>query len=185
MAEHSPVEIVRHASTLSIVWGILLIVFGVLAVGSPLLAAIAVNLLIAWLIILAGLIHLILAFYAHRGGRLIWKMLVGLAYIFFGSYLLTHPLLGVASLTLVLALLFLIEGVLDITLFLKMRSVRGSSWVLVDGIITLLLGLMIYLRWPSSSVWAIGILVGVSMIISGLTRVMLSLAVRKVAPTLL
>jgi uncharacterized membrane protein HdeD (DUF308 family) len=92
-----------------------------------------------------------------------------------------HPLLGVASLTLALAALFLIEGVLDIVLFFKMRTMRGSSWVLVDGIITLLLGLMIYLHWPSSSVWAIGTLVGVSMIISGVTRVMLSLAVRKVA----
>ena len=55
-----------------------------------------------------------------------------------------------------------------------------QSWVLIDGIITLLLGLMIYMQWPSSSAWAIGILVGVSMIISGVTRVMLSLAVRKV-----
>ena len=78
-----------------------------------------------------------------------------------------------------LASLFLIEGVLDIALFFKMRSLGGSSWVLVDGIITLLLGLMIYAQWPSSSVWAIGTLVGVSMIISGVTRVMLSLAVRR------
>jgi len=58
---------------------------------------------------------------------------------------------------------------------------QGSSWVLIDGIITLLLGLMIYRQWPSSSAWAIGTLVGVSMIISGITRLMLSLAVRKVA----
>jgi uncharacterized membrane protein HdeD (DUF308 family) len=181
MAEHIPVEIVRHASTWSIVWGVLLIIFGMLAVGSPFLAAVAVNVVIAWLIILAGVVHLILAFHAHRTGSLIWKLLVGAAYLFFGVYLIMHPVLGVASLTLALASLFLIEGVLDIVLFFKMRTMRGSSWVLVDGIITLLLGLMIYLHWPSSSVWAIGTLVGVSMIISGVTRVMLSLAVRKVA----
>jgi uncharacterized membrane protein HdeD (DUF308 family) len=60
-----------------------------------------------------------------------------------------------------------------------MRPAGGTSWVLIDGIITLLLGLMIYMQWPLSSFWAIGILVGVSMIISGVTRVMLSLAVRK------
>ncbi len=104
----------------------------------------------------------------------------GLAYVFFGAYLILHPLLGVASLTLVLASLFLIEGVLNIILFFKMRPATGTIWVLVDGIITLLLGLMIYMQWPSSSAWAIGVLVGVSMIISGVTRVMLSLAVRKV-----
>ena len=80
-----------------------------------------------------------------------------------------------------LASLFLIEGILNIVLFFQMRSMRGSGWMLGDGISTLLLGLLIYLQWPSSSAWAIGTLVGVSMIISGVTRVMFSLAVRKVA----
>jgi uncharacterized membrane protein HdeD (DUF308 family) len=181
MAEHSPVEIMRHASTLSILWGVLLIVFGVFAVGSPFIAAVAVSVAVAWLIILAGVAHLMIAFHAHRAGRLVWKLLVGLAYVLFGVYLIMHPVLGVASLTLVLASLFLIEGILDVILFFQMRPMQGAFWVLVDGIITLLLGLMIYLQWPSSSAWAIGVLVGVSMIISGLTRVMLSLAVRKVA----
>jgi uncharacterized membrane protein HdeD (DUF308 family) len=112
---------------------------------------------------------------------MMWKLLVGLAYLSFGVYLLMHPALAIASLTLVLASLFLIEGILDIILFFRMRSMRGSAWMLGDGIITLLLGLLIYAQWPSSSVWAIGTLVGVSMIISGITRVMFSLAVRKVA----
>lgn len=179
MAQQSPVDIVRHASTWSIVWGVLLIIFGMLAIGSPLLAAVAVNALIAWLIVLAGVVHLVLAFHTHGAGSVIWKLLVGVAYLCFGAYLIMHPVLGVASLTLVLASLFLIEGILNIVLFFKMRPVQGSSWVLVDGIITLLLGLMIYLQWPSSSAWAIGTLVGVSMIISGVTRVMISLAVRK------
>jgi uncharacterized membrane protein HdeD (DUF308 family) len=90
----------------------------------------------------------------------------------------------VTSLTLVLASLFLIEGVLNIVLFFKMRSVGGSTWVLIDGIITLLLGLMIYMQWPSSSAWAIGTLVGVSMMISGVTRISLSLALRKAVTAL-
>jgi uncharacterized membrane protein HdeD (DUF308 family) len=184
MTDQSPTEIVRHGSTLSILWGVLLIVFGMFAVGSPFIAAVAVSVAVAWLIILAGVVHLMIAFHAHRAGRLIWKLLVGLAYVLFGVYLILHPVLGVASLTLVLAVLFLIEGILDVILFFNMRPMRGAVWVLVDGIITLLLGLMIYLQWPSSSAWAIGVLVGVSMIISGLTRVMLSLAVRKVAATL-
>jgi uncharacterized membrane protein HdeD (DUF308 family) len=181
MTGHSPADVVHHASTWSIIWGVSLMVFGMLAIGSPFLAAVAVSALIAWLIILAGVVHLILAFHIHRASSIIWKLLVGLAYLFFGVYLLMHPVLGVASLTLVLASLFLIEGILDIILFFQMRSMRGSGWMLGDGIITLLLGLLIYLQWPSSSVWAIGTLVGVSMIISGITRVMFSLAVRKLA----
>lgn len=181
MAQNTSSDIVRQASTLSIVWGGLLIVFGMAAVAAPFLAAVAVSVVIAWLIVLAGVVHLMLAFRAHGAGSMIWKVLVGLAYLFFGVYLIMHPVLGVASLTLLLASLFLIEGVLDIILFFQMRSMGGSGWVLVDGIITLLLGLMIYRQWPSSSAWAIGTLVGVSMIISGVTRVMLSLAVRKAA----
>jgi uncharacterized membrane protein HdeD (DUF308 family) len=179
MAQQSPVDTVRHASTWSIVWGVLLIIFGMVAIGSPFLAAVAVNAVIAWLIVLAGVVHLVLAFHTHRAGSVIWKLLVGVAYLCFGAYLIMHPVLGVASLTLVLASLFLIEGILNIVLFFKMRPMQGSSWVLVDGIITLMLGLMIYLQWPSSSAWAIGTLVGVSMIISGVTRVMISLAVRR------
>ena len=183
MAQKTPVDIVRQASTVSIAWGVLLIIVGMVAIGSPFLAAVAVNVAIAWLIVLAGIIHVLLAFRAHGAGSMIWKLLVGLAYVCFGGYLIVHPLRGVASLTLILASLFLIEGVLDIILFFQMRSLGGSSWVLVDGIVTLLLGLMIYVQWPSSSAWAIGLLVGVSMIISGVTRVMLSLAVRKMTTT--
>lgn len=181
MVQQSPSDIARHASTWSILCGVLLIVLGMLAVGSPALAAVAVNALIAWLIVLAGVVHLVLAFQAHRAGSLLWKLLVGIAYVVFGVYLIAHPALGVVSLTLLLASLFLVEGIFDVVLFFQMRPVEGSGWVLVDGIVTLLLGLMIYLQWPSSSNWAIGTLVGVSLIISGISRLMLSLAVRKIA----
>jgi len=179
MAQSSPVEIARHASRLSIAWGVLLIIFGMLAIGSPFLAAVAVNGVIAWLIVLAGVVHLVLAFHAHGAGSMSWKPLVGIAYLCFGGYLILHPVLGVASLTLVLASLFLIEGILNVILFFKMRPMRGSSWMLIDGIITLLLGLMIYMQWPSSAAWAVGTLVGVSMIFSGVARVAMSSSVRR------
>jgi uncharacterized membrane protein HdeD (DUF308 family) len=183
MAQQTPVAIVRQASTWSVLWGVLLVILGMMAVGSPFIAAVALNVVIAWLIVVAGVVHLVLAFHPQGAGSLIWKLLVGLAYLFFGAYLIMHPVLGVATLTLVLASLFLIEGVLDVILFFRMRSVGGSSWVLVDGIITLLLGVLIYMQWPSSSGWAIGTLVGVSLIISGVSRVMLSLAVRRATAT--
>lgn len=181
MAQQTPSDILRQASTWSIVCGALLVVLGVLAVGSPVLAAVAVNALIAWLIVLAGIVHLAFAFQARGAAGLLWRLLVGIAYVFFGVYLITHPALGVVSLTLVLASLFLVEGIFDIALFFRMRPMGGSSWILVDGIVTLLLGLMIYLQWPSSSAWAIGTLVGVSLIISGVSRMMLSFTVRKAA----
>jgi uncharacterized membrane protein HdeD (DUF308 family) len=172
---------IRQGSTRAMIWGVLLVIFGMLAIAAPFLAAVAVSVVIAWLIVLAGVVHIALAFHAHGAGTTIWRLLVGIAYLCFGGYLIVHPVLGVASLTLLLASLFLIEGVLNIVSFFKMRGTQGSSWVLLDGIVTLLLGGMIYMQWPSSSAWAIGTLVGVSLIFSGVTRIALSLAVRRVA----
>ena len=181
MVLQGPSDVVRKASTRSIAWGVLLIILGLGAMAAPMIAAIAVNVAVSWLLVLAGVVHVALAFHTHGAGRSIWRALVGLAYIFFGGYLIMHPLLGVASLTLLLASLFLVEGILNVVMFFKMRSVRGASWMLIDGIITLLLGLMIYVQWPSSSAWVIGTLVGISLFISGLTRILLSLAVRETA----
>jgi len=177
-------NVVQRASTWSILWGVLLIVLGVFAIGAPLVAAVAVDIAIAWLILLAGVVHLMAAFHARAAGSVIWRLLVGLAYLLFGGYLIARPAVGVASLTLVLASLFLVEGVLNIIAFFGVRSARGAGWFLLDGIVTLLLGLMIYVPWPSSSLWAIGTLVGVSFIMSGLRVVMVSLAVRRAAETI-
>ena len=179
MAQNTPVSIVRKASTLSILWGVLLIIFGVVAIASPFLAAVAVNILIAWLIVLAGVVHIMLGVRTHAAGSMIWKLLVGLAYLFFGVYLIYPSCAGGD-----VAYLGAGRAVSDRrhpghhSVF-QAASDRGSTWVLVDGIVTLLLGVMIYMQWPSSSAWAIGTLVGMSMIISGVSRVMLSLAVRK------
>ncbi len=184
MAQNTPLEMVRHASGVSILWGVLLIILGAAAIASPFLAAVAVNAAIAWLIVLAGAVHLVLAFRAHGAGSMVWKLLVGIAYLCFGVYVIAHPVLGVVSLTLLLASLFVIEGILDVVLFVKMRPIQGSTWVLLDGIVSLLLGVMIYMQWPSSSAWAIGTLVGVSLIFSGVARVMMSWAVRKATDTI-
>jgi len=184
MAPQSPSDVVRQVSTLSILWGVLLVLLGIMAIASPFIAAVAVNVVIAWLIVMAGVVHLIVAFHTREAGSMLWRLLVGLAYVSFGIYLIARPAVGVASLTLIVASLFLVEGIFDIALFFKARAIGGAGWILFDGIITLLLGLMIYLQWPSSSAWAIGTLVGVSMIVSGVTRVMVALGVRKAASSL-
>jgi uncharacterized membrane protein HdeD (DUF308 family) len=175
------VAVVKQGSKWGIVWGVLLVILGMLAIAEPFLAAVALATFVAWLLIFVGIVHVALAFHAHSGKAIAWKLLVGVAYLFIGGYLLFRPVLGVASLTLMLAFLFLVEGVLDFMLWWKSRSVRGAFWILVDSIITLLLGGMIYVHWPSSSFYAIGTLLGISLIISGVTRVMLSLAARSLA----
>jgi uncharacterized membrane protein HdeD (DUF308 family) len=157
----------------------LLIVLGIMAITAPFVAAVAVSVVVSWLILFAGVIHIVLAFHAHGAGSMIWRLLVGVAYLAFGGYMLVHPVLSVASLTLVLAALFVIEGALNLVLWFRTRALHASGWLLLDGIITLLLGGMIYMQWPSSSMWAIGTLVGVSLMISGVTRIGMTMALRK------
>src|SRR5262245_47984649 len=140
MTQPNPADLVRSASTSSTLWGVLLIILGMLAVGSPYVAAVAVNVAIAWLIVLAGMVHIIAAFYARSAGSLIWKIVVGAAYIVLGIYLIMQPVTAVASLTLLLSCLFLIEGIFAIVVFFQIRSIRGSSWILLDGAVTLVLG---------------------------------------------
>ncbi len=183
MAQNTSDTAVRSASTLSILWGALLIVLGIMAIGEPFLAAVAVSVVVGWVIVVAGVVHLLLAFHAHGAGSAIWRVLVGLAYLCFGGYTLFHPLISVASLTLVLATLFVIEGVLNLVLYARMRPLHGSGWVLLDGVVTILVGLLIYLQWPSSSAWAIGTLVGVSLLMSGATRIGMTMALRNASTT--
>ncbi|MGA9390786.1 MAG: DUF308 domain-containing protein [Candidatus Sulfotelmatobacter sp.] len=179
MAQVTAIRVARPNPTLSILWGVLLVVLGMAAMAAPLFAAVAVSVIIAWLIVFAGVVHIALAFHAHGAGTVIWRVLVGLAYLCFGAYMLVHPVLGVASLTLVLAALFVIEGILNLVLFFRIRGLHGATWVLIDAIVTLLLGGMIYLQWPWSATWAIGVLVGVSLIMSGVARIAITAAARR------
>src|SRR5690242_12511681 len=92
----------------SILWGILLLIAGILAISAPVFAAVAVNVVIAWMIIFAGCLHFVYGFHAKRVGSVLWEILVAVVYIVTGIYMLMHPVLGIASLTLLLACLFLL-----------------------------------------------------------------------------
>ena len=85
---------------------------------------------------------------------------------------------GLASLTLAVPTYLFAEGVLEFVLSFRLRPMRGSGWLLVDGVITLILAVMIWRTWPSSTEWVIGTLVGISMLFSGFSRLMLSLTAR-------
>jgi uncharacterized membrane protein HdeD (DUF308 family) len=162
----------------------MMIVTGLLAIAVPQAAGIAVNLLVAWLLVFSGAAHLIFAWHTRTTGGMLWELLLGILYIFIGAYLLFHPVAGLASLTLALAIYLFAEGALELILSLRVRPVPGSRWLLIDGIITLILSVMIWRTWPSSTEWAIGTLVGISMLFSGISRLMLSLAARRLVAKL-
>ena len=110
---------------------------------------------------------------------MIFQLLVGLVYLIGGIYFLTHTIMGVATLTLLLSCIILAEGVIEIVSYFRLRREGASSWILINGIITLLLGALIFFHWPSSSIWAIGTLVGINLLMTGISRLMFGLAARK------
>ena len=163
----------------SMVWSLLLIIFGLLAIGLPLATSFGVALIIGWLLILSGAIQVLHAVQSQGIARITWKSVGALFYIGVGIYFLARPLLGVASLTFAIGFFFTAEAIMDLFGYLKARKSAGSGWILFDGIGTLILGLLIWRQWPLSSSCAIGTLVGISMLMTGITRLMIALAVRK------
>lgn len=180
MSATSAASFVKKSVGWSIALSVLMILAGILAIASPLAAGLAVNLIVAWLLVFSGGVHLVFAWYRPSTGGLLWELLVGVLYIFIGVYLLMHPVAGLESLTLALAIYLFIEAVLEFILGFALRPLPGSGWLLFDGIITLILAVMIWRTWPSTAGWVIGLLVGVSMLFSGTSRLMLSLAARSV-----
>src|SRR5271165_5667724 len=179
----APAGLSNLGSGKSIVWAILLIVFGFLAIALPFATSWGVVVVIAWLIVFSGGFQFIHAFQSKGVGHILWKLLVAVLYLIVGIYFLLNPLLGVAAFTLALAIFFVLEGVFDLVAYFQTRGIPGSGWILFDGIVTLILGLLVWRQWPSSSLWVIGTLVGISMIFTGMTRLMLSLAAKRLAHT--
>ena len=175
------VRLEERGSGPSIAWSIVLIVFGFLAIASPLAVSLGVAIVLGWLILFNGVAQLVHAFQSRGVGHIAWKLLVAVVYLVAGLYLVFHPGLGIVSLTLVLAIFFFFEGVVDVVAYFSVRKMGGSGWMLLDGIITLILSLMIWRHWPASSLWVIGVLIGISMLMTGTSRLMMALALRKLS----
>jgi uncharacterized membrane protein HdeD (DUF308 family) len=166
----------------NMIWGILMLICGFLAIGLPFASGIGVAIVIGWLLLVSAVWHLFFGYRSGSGiGGFLWELLLAIVYGAAGLMLLFRPLAGLAWLTLVLATFLVIEAVLEVVLYFNIRGRVNAGWVLVDAFITLVLGILIWVHWPSSSIWAIGTLIGISLIFSGISRLMLSSAASKPA----
>jgi len=179
MNTQSTTGIFKQVAGASIGWGVVMLLLGVLALFLPLATGIGVSIAVGWIIVFGGTAYVASAFAARGAGSFVWRLLIGAIYIVGGFYLAFNPGLALASLTLAMALMFFFEGVLETVAFFQLRELPGSGWVLFDGLITLLLAYLIWRPWPGSSIWAIGTILGVNLITSGITRLMYSVAARR------
>src|SRR3984893_16492725 len=184
MSATSTVPIVRESVGWSIALSVLMIIAGLLSIAIPAAAGIAVNLLVGWMLVFSGGAHLVYAWQTRHNRGFVWELLLGILYFFVGGYLLVNPISGLVSLTLALSLYLWMEGILEFILSYMLRSMPGAGWLLLDGIVTVILAFMIWRTWPWSTEWAIGTLVGISMLFSGVSRLMISLTARRLATKL-
>ena len=169
----------QHPTGWSIALGVVLILAGLLAIAAPFLAGIAVSIFFGWLIAVAGIAHLIYAWAERGAGSVIWQILIGVVYLVAAFYLLVHPVSGILAITLILAVYIAIEGIFELLIYSRWRRLPGAGWFLFDGLISLLLGALIFFHWPASSAWAVGTLVGISLVMSGIARFAMPLRRRR------
>lgn len=175
-------ETIRTYWVLFLVQGIIMMVLGAAAIVWPQVSTLAVDLYAGWMFLVSGIFGLATMFFAPSAAAFFWSLLTSALSLFVGVLLLWHPVDGVVSLTLVLIAFFLVEGVFQIAAAIRDRQALPDSWgwLLMSGIADLVLAAMMIWGWPSTAVWALGLVVGLNLLTSGLAIVMVAIAARSV-----
>lgn len=161
--------------------GIIMIVLGIGAIGLPLLAGEVATIVVGWILVFGGVTQLIQAFSSHAGGSRALSIISGVIYLVVGVLFLIRPVRGLITLTLLLAIFFIVEGIIKIVMAGHLRKAGNSGWLIFNGIIALILGVLIFILWPKDSTWAPGLLVGVYLIVGGWSSIMVASAARAAA----
>ncbi len=157
--------------------GVALIVLGFIALGSVWIAGLATAVAIGALLVVSGVAEIVGAFWSWRWSGFFLHLLSGLLALVVGVLFLRAPLDALIALTLLLACLLMVGGIFKIVAALTYRFATWG-WPLVSGVIDLILGLMIWLEWPASALWVIGLFVGISFVFRGFNWIGLGLALR-------
>lgn len=156
-----------------------LIILGVAAIAFPLLTTIAAKIALGWLFLIGGVVQIAHAFSTRQWSEFFFDLLVGLLYLIAGGWLALFPLTGIVTLTVLLAALFIAQGVLEGLMAFRMRPAAGWLWMLIAAIAAFAVGVLIIAHLPSSAAWAIGLLVGIKLIMSGWAYLFLTMAATK------
>lgn len=162
-------------------FGILFVLTGIGAIAFPLVSTVAAKIALGWIFLVGGVLMILHSFSAMRWQGFLLNLLIGILYVVAGGWLAFFPLTGIITLTILLAALFLAEGVLEVIMGFRVRSHEGWVWLVLSGLIAVAIGVMIAMQLPSSATWAIGLLVGVNMLSTGISFIALALAGRSAA----
>ncbi|MFQ6024450.1 MAG: HdeD family acid-resistance protein [Acidiferrobacterales bacterium] len=161
--------------------GVALLVLGAIALLAPVFAGSAVVIIIGVVLLVAGIGQFVQGMRAESWRSKVMPLILGVITGLCGILVIGHPLLGLGFLTLLLVAFFVVEGVWKVVSSFSYRPASGWVWMLVSGVVSLLLGLLIWNQWPVSGMWAVGVLVGVDLLSTGMSMVVLASALRRVA----
>jgi uncharacterized membrane protein HdeD (DUF308 family) len=156
----------------SLVWGgALVALFGVLALIAPFLTGIAISIVVGALIVVAGVVAFAGAFSVEGWLGTIWKIVLAVVYVGAGILILSNPTLGLTTLTLLVIAYFAVAGLVKVVFGVTNRSEPQWGWIVASGGVSLLLAALLWLGFPSTALWAVGVLVGVDLLATGLSLV--------------
>ncbi len=161
--------------------GIISIILGILALGSSVFFTMASMIFFGWILLIMGILELAYSFWQRHWGGFFLHLLNGILAVVVGVIMIGNPAASALILTLLLAMFFMVAGLFRILTALYMRF-PSSGWRIFNGVITLLLGVLLWAQWPLSGLWAIGMFIGIDLIFSGWSSVMLALAARNLPP---
>lgn len=178
--QRSVTQSVRDHWVLYLVEGIIFVLLGAAAIVIPPVASLAVTLFLGWLFLIMGVVGLVTAFSTRHDPGFWWALLSALLAIGAGVLLLGWPVRGLFSLTLVLIVYFIVDGISRIMFSLEhRRELSGRwGWMLVSGLVDLILAAIIFAGLPGTAAWALGLLVGINMIFAGSALVAMALHAR-------
>ena len=158
--------------------GILLLLLGIVGLGSPLVFTVVGVFLFGILVTIGGATQILYSFSSKSLGRIIINFLIGLLYLWIGVTAIFKPLEMSAILTFMIACVIMAVGVVRIVQALQHRGVRGWGWLLVSGILPVILGIIIASEWPISGLWVIGMFIAIELFFNGIASIALAVAVR-------
>ena len=170
-------EIKKH-SAWSIFMGVLTAALGIFLIAYPMATATITTLIVGWVLIFVGIAEFVFALHSQSVGSFFLKVILSIVYAIAGIILAFFPIAGVATLTVLLGAMLLVHAGVATAVAFQVKPGDGWGWFLFDAVASLCLGLMILLHWPSSSLWAIGTLVGVSVLMSGISRTVIAAEIR-------
>ena len=178
MSTPSLIQEAKKRSGWSIFMGVLSATLGLFLIAYPMATATITTVLLGWTLIFVGVAQFVFALHSQTPGNFFLKLLGGVLYGITGVALAFAPLAGVEALTALLGTLLLVQaGLATVTAF-QVRPLDGWGWYLFDAIVSFALGMLIIIKWPSSSVWAIGTLVGTAVVMGGISRTVVASKIR-------